>query len=97
MTSESWLQKTIDVPGVIDDLMARYGPEQIDSITSSEQYELAKATLALALNDGLGEMGGTSRKRRRAARPLFDRLLNGLPVIFMLGYDQARKEHGDAP
>lgn len=95
--TENWLQKTVDVPGVVDDLLARYGPEQIDSITSSEQYELAQAALALALNDGLGEMGVPQRKRRRAAQPLFDKLLNGLPVTFMLGYDQARKEQGDAP
>lgn len=87
----------MDVPAAVDDLMARYGTEQIDSITSSEQYELAKATLALALNDALNASGGTTRKKRRAAAPLFDKLLSGAAVIFMLGYDQARREQGDAP
>jgi hypothetical protein len=94
--TQDWLQRTADVSGAVDDLLARYGEEQIDSITSSDQYELAKATLALALNDGLNAAGGTSRKRRRAAGPLFDKMLNGLAVIFMLGYDQAKRESGDA-
>lgn len=94
--SDNWMQKTVEISGVVDDLLARYGPEQIESITSSETYKLATAALALALNDGLGQMG-TRRKARRAAEPLFDKLLNGLPVIFMLGYDQAKKENGNAP
>lgn len=94
---DNWTQKTVDVPAAVDDLMARYGPEQIDSITSGDVYKLAQAALALALNDGLNATGGTRRKARRAAGPLFDKLLNALPVIFMLGYDQARKEQGDAP
>jgi len=93
--SENWLQKTVDVPKADDDLMGRYGPEQIDSITSTETYELAKAALALALNDGLSQM--PKKAARRAAKGLFDKLLNGLPVIFLLGYDQACKERGKAP
>jgi len=92
-----WLEKTGDVSEAVDDLLARYGTEQIDSITSSEQYLLAQATLALALNEALNAAGGTDRKKRRAAGPLFDKMLNGLPVIFMLGYDQAKKEEGNAP
>jgi len=95
--TQSWLQRTADVPAVIDDLMARYGTEQIESITASEQYEIAKAALALALNMGLDATGGTNRKRRRAAAPLFDKLLNALPVVFMMGYDQAKQESGNAP
>lgn len=94
--AETWLQKTIDVPATVDDLMARYGAEQIDSITSTETYELAKAALALALNDALNEMP-SKRQARRAASRLFSKLLNGLPVVFLLGYDQRAKEKGDAP
>ena len=94
--TQDWLQKTADVPAVIDDFMARYGTEQIESITGGEPYEIAKAALALALNLGLNEIGGTGRKRRRAAPRLFDQLLNALPVIFMLGYDQAKQEHDGA-
>ena len=93
---DNWLQKTVDVPKAVDDLMARYGAEQIDSITSTETYELAKAALALALNDGLGEMP-SKRQARKAAKVLFDKLLNGLPVVFLLGYDQRAKEKSDAP
>lgn len=93
--SENWLQKTIDVPAAVDDLMARYGPEQIESITSTETYEMAKAALALALNDALNEM--PKKCARRSASGLFDKLLNGLPVVFLLGYDQRAKENGNAP
>ena len=96
MTQE-WLEKVIDVGPTVNDIMARYGTEQIDAISSSEQYKIAQAALALALNEGLNRMGGATRKKRRASTPLFDELLNALPVVFMLGYDQARKEQGNAP
>jgi len=93
---DNWLQKTVDVPKAVDDLMARYGTEQIDSITSTEAYTMAKAALALALNDGLNGMP-SKRQARKAAKVLFDKLLNGLAVAFMLGYDQACTERGKAP
>ena len=95
--TDNWLQKTIDVPATVDDLIARYGTEQIDSITLSEAYKLAQATIALALNDGLQAAGGSMRRRRQMAGALFDKLLNGVAVVFMLGYDQARKEDSNAP
>jgi len=94
--SETWLQKTVDVPKAVDDLLARYGTEQIDSITGTGAYEMAKAALALALNDALNEMP-SKRQARRAAGKIFNKLLNGLPVVFLLGYDQACKERDHAP
>ena len=97
MTTNNWLQRTAEVPATADDLLEHYGVEQIDSITRGKSYELAKATLALALNDGLDATGGTSCKKRRAAGPLFDHLLNAVAVVYMLGYDQAKRENGNAP
>lgn len=90
--AENWLQKTIETPRVIDGLIARYGKERIDELTSGETFKDAAAAMALALSEALDQTNLSRRKRRAAGIAMIDAIMTGASVVFLLGHALAGKE-----
>jgi hypothetical protein len=92
MTEENWLQRTIGTPDVLDRLQTAYSEEQIEAITSTEQYKDAQAALATALSLALDDTKLSRGKRRQAGKAMIDKLMTGCAAVFLLGYEQGQQE-----
>lgn len=91
--AENWMQRTVDIKTVVDQLGKKYDIEQV---CSGDVYATVKAMMALAVNQAVNETGLSPRKKKRIVLKMADWLMNGAVAVFMLGYDVAKKEHAGA-
>lgn len=90
-----WLKETSAVPAAVNALIEQYTTEGINEITSGREYRQAQAVIALALNEALSKVRLSDRKRCQFGPQMINDLLNGVSVVFMLGYDCAKsRENG---
>jgi hypothetical protein len=87
----NWLQRTVNVPDVIDVLIQRFGDDQIDTLTSTENYADAQAVLALGFNQAIEKTNLSRRRKQAAVQAMFDDLMTAASIVYLLGY-QAKED-----